>query len=73
MEELDDPDMFSKEEKKVVTRQEYASRLQELKAEILQSWKSDDRVKALKLSIRVGIFNLYYLAFIYLCMKTSIY
>ncbi|ONK81524.1 uncharacterized protein A4U43_C01F30120 [Asparagus officinalis] len=53
IEELDDPEMVLKEEKKVVTRQEYASRLQELKTEIRQSWRADDRVKALKLSIKV--------------------
>lgn len=56
MEELDDPDMVVKEEKKVITRQEYVSQLQELKGEISQAWRADDRIKALKLSIKVSIF-----------------
>ncbi|XP_008780557.1 VPS35 endosomal protein-sorting factor-like isoform X1 [Phoenix dactylifera] len=54
MEELDDPEMVVREEKKVITRQEYVSRLQELKGEISQAWRADDRIKALKLSIKVA-------------------
>ncbi|KAI0496621.1 hypothetical protein KFK09_022942 [Dendrobium nobile] len=54
IEELEDPEMVIKEEKKVITQQEYVSRLQELKAEIGRAWNADDRIKALKLSIKVS-------------------
>ncbi|CAL9099797.1 unnamed protein product [Musa textilis] len=54
MEDLDDPESTVKEEKKVITRQEYVSRLQELKAEINQAWIAEDRIRALKLSIKVA-------------------
>ncbi|KAJ6813205.1 UPF0505 protein [Iris pallida] len=54
MEELEDPDVVSEAEKKVITRQEYVSRLQQLKSEIRQAWRGGDRVKALKLTIKVA-------------------
>ncbi|XP_020591949.1 UPF0505 protein C16orf62 homolog [Phalaenopsis equestris] len=54
MEELEDPEMMINEEKKVITQQEYVSRLQELKTEIARAWKADDRIKALKISIKVS-------------------
>lgn len=59
MEELEDPEMMIKEEKKVVTQQEYVSRLQELKTEIGRAWKADDRIKALKLSIKAGLISIF--------------
>ncbi|KAM7251968.1 hypothetical protein ACFE04_023851 [Oxalis oulophora] len=52
--ELDDPEKFSDESVKVITRQEYVSRLHELKDEIVQAWHAEDRVTALKLSIKVA-------------------
>lgn len=55
MEDLDDPESTVKEEIKVITRQEYVSRLQELKGEINQAWIAEDRIRALKLSIKACI------------------
>ncbi|XP_072960144.1 uncharacterized protein [Typha angustifolia] len=54
MDELEDEEMIVKEEKKVITQKEYVLRLQELKGEIVQAWRADDRIKALKLSIKVA-------------------
>ena len=53
LEELEDPEKFAEEGSKVLTGQEYVSRLHELKAEINHSWHADDRVTSLKLSIKV--------------------
>ncbi|XP_045830348.1 VPS35 endosomal protein-sorting factor-like isoform X2 [Trifolium pratense] len=53
LEELDDPQKFADEGVKVITWQEYVSRLHELKDEITRSWLGDDRVTSLKLSIKV--------------------
>ncbi|KAH7544413.1 hypothetical protein JRO89_XS15G0163600 [Xanthoceras sorbifolium] len=54
LEELDDPEKFAEEGVKVVTGQEYVSRLHELKDEIKRAWCAEDRVTALKLSIKVA-------------------
>ncbi|KAJ1392480.1 UPF0505 protein C16orf62 isogeny [Sesbania bispinosa] len=54
LEELDDPQRFADEGVKVITWQEYVSRLHELKEEITRSWLSEDRVTSLKLSIKVN-------------------
>ncbi|XVF77393.1 hypothetical protein PTKIN_Ptkin14bG0039400 [Pterospermum kingtungense] len=54
LEELDDPQKSSEESAKVITRQEYVSRLHELKDEINRAWHDEDRVKSLKLSIKVA-------------------
>ncbi|XVF03816.1 hypothetical protein REPUB_Repub05bG0025600 [Reevesia pubescens] len=54
LEELDDPQKTSEESAKVITRQEYVSRLYELKDEINRAWQAEDRVKSLKLSIQVA-------------------
>ncbi|KAB2044372.1 hypothetical protein ES319_D01G085100v1 [Gossypium barbadense] len=54
LEELDDPQKFSETDTKVITQQEYVSRLHELKDEINRAWHSEDRVKSLKLSIKVS-------------------
>ncbi|KAJ1389541.1 Vacuolar protein sorting-associated protein 35 [Sesbania bispinosa] len=54
LEELDDPQRFADEGVKVITWQEYVSRLHELKEEITRSWLSEDRVTSLKLSIKVA-------------------
>ncbi|KAB2096057.1 hypothetical protein ES319_A01G083400v1 [Gossypium barbadense] len=54
LEELDDPQKFSETDTKVITQQEYVSRLHELKDEINRGWHSEDRVKSLKLSIKVA-------------------
>ncbi|XP_057977457.1 uncharacterized protein LOC131164347 [Malania oleifera] len=53
-EELDDPQKNVEEGIKVITRQEYISRLHELKDEITHAWHADDRVTSLKLSIKVA-------------------
>jgi hypothetical protein len=59
LEELDDPQKFADEGVKVITWQEYVSRLHELKDEITRSWLSGDLVTSLKLSIKVtfDVFN----------------
>lgn len=59
MEELYDPKKFADEGVKVITWQEYVSRLHELKDEITRSWLADNRVTSLKLSIKVtfNVFN----------------
>lgn len=54
LEELDDPQKFAAEGVKVISQQEYVSRLNELKDEINRAWLSDDRVTSLKLSIKVS-------------------
>ncbi|XP_073223706.1 uncharacterized protein [Cicer arietinum] len=54
LEELDDPQKFADEGAKVITWQEYVSRLHELKDEITRSWLAEDRVTSLKLSIQVA-------------------
>ncbi|BFG29632.1 hypothetical protein CerSpe_159060 [Prunus speciosa] len=54
LEELDDPDKFAEEGGKVITGQEYVSRLHELKAELTRAWHADDRVTSLKISIKVA-------------------
>ncbi|XP_031499875.1 uncharacterized protein LOC116264072 isoform X2 [Nymphaea colorata] len=54
LEEIEDPQKASEEELEYVTHQQYVSRLNELKDEISKAWQADDRVTALKLSIKVG-------------------
>jgi len=55
LEELEDPEKYAEEGVKVITRQEYVSRLHELKDEINRSWRANDRVTSLKLSIKVSL------------------
>jgi NACalpha-BTF3-like transcription factor len=57
LEEVDDPQRISQEDVKVITGQEYVSRLHELKDEINRAWHAEDRVTALKLTIKVIFFN----------------
>ncbi|RYR09879.1 hypothetical protein Ahy_B05g078307 [Arachis hypogaea] len=54
LEELDDPQKFADEGVKVITWQEYVSRLLELKDEINHSWLAKDHVTSLKLSIKAA-------------------
>ncbi|XP_042519563.1 VPS35 endosomal protein-sorting factor-like isoform X2 [Macadamia integrifolia] len=54
LEELDDPQKDAEADIKIITRQEYISRLHELKDEICHAWRAEDRVTALKLSIKVA-------------------
>lgn len=53
LEELEDPEKCAEDGVKVVTRQEYISRLHELKDEINRAWHANDRVTSLKLAIKV--------------------
>ncbi|KAI3849075.1 hypothetical protein MKX03_011518 [Papaver bracteatum] len=53
LDELNDPEKFAENDVKVITRQEYLSRLRELKDEIRRAWQADERVTSLKLSIKV--------------------
>ncbi|CAN6451736.1 unnamed protein product [Victoria cruziana] len=54
LEEIEDPQKASEEEHEYVTHQQYVSRLNELKDEISKAWQADDRVTALKLSIKAS-------------------
>ncbi|XP_038690110.1 VPS35 endosomal protein sorting factor-like isoform X2 [Tripterygium wilfordii] len=54
LDELNDMEKSSEEDDKVITRQEYISRLHELKDEINRAWAAEDRVTSLKLSIKVA-------------------
>ncbi|KAL7217914.1 hypothetical protein ACSBR2_011193 [Camellia fascicularis] len=54
LEELDDPQKFAEDGIKVISQQEYVSRLHELKDEIARAWQADDRVTSLKVSINVA-------------------
>ncbi|KAL3503536.1 hypothetical protein ACH5RR_037985 [Cinchona calisaya] len=54
LEELDDPQKFTEEGLKVISQKEYVARLHELKDEISHSWRNNDRVTSLKLSIKVA-------------------
>ncbi|KAI4306118.1 hypothetical protein L6164_029425 [Bauhinia variegata] len=54
LEELDDPQKFADEGVRLITWQEYVSRLHELKDDINRSWLADDRITSLKLSIKVA-------------------
>lgn len=62
LEELDDPQKYAEEGIKVISQQEYISRLHELKDEIKRAWHAEDRVTSLKLSIKVS-FYLFVIAF----------
>ncbi|BBH02020.1 hypothetical protein Prudu_012459 [Prunus dulcis] len=53
LEELDDPEKFAEEGGKVITGQEYVSRLHELKAELTRAWHADDRVARLLMDTSV--------------------
>lgn len=52
LEELDDSQKTAEEEVKVITRQEYISRLHKLKDEIRRAWQAEDRVTSLRLTIK---------------------
>ncbi|KAM7498908.1 hypothetical protein LguiA_023322 [Lonicera macranthoides] len=54
LEELDDPQKYAEEGIKVISQQDYISRLNELKDEIKRAWHAEDRVTSLKLSIKVA-------------------
>ncbi|KAH9322311.1 hypothetical protein KI387_016950, partial [Taxus chinensis] len=54
LEELDDPEKNAKEEVKIISQQEYVRRLRELNDEITQAWQQNERVSALRLSIKVA-------------------
>lgn len=59
LEELEDPQKVAEEGVKLITRNEYVSRLHELKDEIIRAWRASDRVTTLKLSIKVIFANLF--------------
>uniref|UniRef100_A0A2P2LXU8 UPF0505 protein C16orf62 homolog n=1 Tax=Rhizophora mucronata TaxID=61149 RepID=A0A2P2LXU8_RHIMU len=53
-EELDDSERIFEEDANLITRQEYVSQLHDLKDEIIRAWNAEDRVTALKLSLKVA-------------------
>ncbi|KAG6551128.1 hypothetical protein Mapa_007363 [Marchantia paleacea] len=54
LEELEDPEKEAREETKIISQQEYVTRLKELNEEISQAWINSERVAALRLSIKVA-------------------
>ncbi|GFP79107.1 upf0505 protein [Phtheirospermum japonicum] len=52
--EFDDHQKFDDGDDEVISQQECLSKLQELKDEINRSWRADDRVTSLRLSIKVA-------------------
>ncbi|XP_057871562.1 uncharacterized protein LOC131077967 isoform X1 [Cryptomeria japonica] len=54
LEELDNPEKNAEEEVKIISQQEYVRRLCELNDEIAQAWQQNERVIALRLSIKVA-------------------
>ncbi|KAL2620467.1 hypothetical protein R1flu_000672 [Riccia fluitans] len=54
LEELEDPEKEAREETKIISQQEYVTRLKELNEEISQAWANNERVAALRLSIKVA-------------------
>ena len=71
MEELEDPEKFMEDGVKVITRQEYVSRLHELKDEIVRAWHAGDRVTSLKLSIKVTFLKFAFQIHLSFSQKTS--
>lgn len=57
LEGMDDPEKALEDEKKTVTKQEYISKLKELKTEIYRAWKNEDRNTSLKLAIKASTSN----------------
>ncbi len=53
LEELEDPEKEAREETKIISQQEYVTRLRELNNEIAHAWLNNERVSALRLSIKV--------------------
>lgn len=56
---MNDSQKDPEDDAKVITRQEYVSQMHELKHEIMRAWHAEDRVTALKLSIKVS-FSCFY-------------
>jgi hypothetical protein len=54
LEELEDPEKEAREETKIISQQEYVTRLRELNNEIAHAWLNNERVSALRLSIKVA-------------------
>ncbi|KAL3681400.1 hypothetical protein R1sor_024356 [Riccia sorocarpa] len=54
LEELEDPEKEAREGTKIISQQEYVTRLKELNEEISQAWLNNERVAALRLSIKVA-------------------
>lgn len=70
LEELENPERYADEGVKVITGQEYVSRLHELKDEINRAWSAEDRVTSLRLSIQVNdVFHCYFLIFVNLVFE----
>ncbi|KAJ7530670.1 hypothetical protein O6H91_14G013800 [Diphasiastrum complanatum] len=54
LEELEDPDKGAREEVKIISQQDYVTRLRELNGEITQAWLNNERVAALRLTVKVA-------------------
>ncbi|CAK9870815.1 unnamed protein product [Sphagnum jensenii] len=54
LEELEDPEKEAREETKIISQQEYVTRLRELNNDIAHAWLNNERVSALRLSIKVA-------------------
>jgi hypothetical protein len=54
LEQLEDSDKEAREEFKIISQQEYVMRLRELNEEIALAWLNNERVSALRLTIKVS-------------------
>lgn len=54
LDELDNPEKEASEEGKIISQQEYVTRLRGLNDEIAQAWLNNERVAALRLSVKVA-------------------
>jgi hypothetical protein len=54
LEQLEDSDKDAREGSKIISQQEYVTRLRELNDEIALAWLNSERVAALRLTIRVS-------------------
>ncbi|CAK9309601.1 unnamed protein product [Citrullus colocynthis] len=52
--ELEDPQIITENEVKVITRQDYINRLREFKDDLIRAWNASDRVTSLKISVKVS-------------------
>lgn len=59
LEQLEDSDKEAREEFKIISQQEYVMRLRELNDEIALAWLNNERVSALRLTIKVSLWTNY--------------
>lgn len=55
LEQLEDTEKEAREGSKIISQQEYVTRLRELNDEIAHAWLNNERVSALRLTIKVNL------------------